>query len=149
MKCIYCGNTESKVIDSRANEESNSIRRRRECLECGRRFTTYETIESTPIMVIKNGGNRQPFNPAKIKLGLVKACEKRPVPMFKIDALVADIERTINNSLVQEVPSGSIGEMVMERLKTLDDVAYIRFAAVYKQFKDLDSFKNFIDESKK
>jgi len=149
MKCIYCGQTESKVIDSRVGADGDSIRRRRECLECGKRFTTYETIENTPVMVIKNGGNRQAFDPAKIKRGMVKACEKRPVPMFKIDALVADIERKINNMLVQEIPSATVGEMVMAGLKELDDVAYVRFAAVYKQFKDLDSFQDFIARNKK
>jgi transcriptional repressor NrdR len=149
MKCIYCGHPDSKVLDSRNSDENNSIRRRRECLACLRRFTTYETVESTPIMVIKNGGNRQPFDPAKIKRGIIKACEKRPVPVVKIDALVADIERVINNSLNQEIPSAEIGEMVMERLKGLDGVAYVRFAAVYKQFKDLESFTDFIERNKK
>ena len=149
MKCIYCGYNESKVIDSRLGADGDSIRRRRECLECGKRFTTYETVENTPVMVIKNGGNRQPFDPVKIKRGLVKACEKRPVPMAEIDSLVADIVRRVNNALLQEVPSAQIGEMVMAGLKDLDEVAYLRFAAVYMQFKNIDCFQDFINNNKK
>ncbi|HEY8443992.1 MAG TPA: transcriptional regulator NrdR [Clostridia bacterium] len=148
MKCPFCGYEESKVIDSRATDDNNSIRRRRECLECKKRFTTYETIETTPILVIKNGGNRQPFNPEKIKMGIIKACEKRPVPMQKIDELVDNIVKKINNSMAREIPSSEIGEMVMEELKKVDEVAYVRFASVYRKFKDIDTFKDFIEESK-
>ncbi|NLC16548.1 MAG: transcriptional repressor NrdR [Clostridiales bacterium] len=147
MKCPFCGHTESKVVDSRATDENNSIRRRRECLECKKRFTTYETIETTPILVIKNGGNRQPFNPEKIKLGIIKACEKRPVPMQKIDELVEGIVKKINNSMLKEIPSSQIGEMVMQELKEIDEVAYVRFASVYRKFKDINTFMDFIEEA--
>lgn len=146
MKCIYCGCEESKVIDSRASEESNSIRRRRECLECGRRFTTYETIETTPVLVIKKNGERQPFNSAKIKAGIIKACEKRPVSMRDIDKLVSDIEKKVYNSLDEEISTNKIGEYVMEGLKGLDEVSYVRFASVYKQFKDISTFFEFIND---
>ena len=147
MKCPFCGHTESKVVDSRATDENNSIRRRRECLECKKRFTTYETIETTPILVMKNGGNRQPFNPEKIKLGIIKACEKRPVPMQKIDELVEGIVKKINNSMLKEIPSSQIGEMVMQELKEIDEVAYVRFASVYRKFKDINTFMDFIEEA--
>ncbi len=146
MRCIYCGNEESKVIDSRSVEESNSIKRRRECLECGKRFTTYETIEVTPVLVVKNNGDRQPFSSAKIKNGIVKACEKRPVSMKDIDKLVADIEKKVYNSLQEEITSKQIGEYVMEGLKELDEVSYVRFASVYKQFKDISTFFEFIND---
>ena len=119
MKCIFCGFNDSKVIDSRLSDENNSIRRRRECLKCGKRFTTYEMVESTPILVIKNDGSRQPFDPQKIKRGVIKACEKRPVTMNQIDNMIQDIEKQISNSLEQEVKSSKIGEMIMERLKEL------------------------------
>jgi len=145
MKCIYCGCTDSKVIDSRSADETNSIRRRRECLKCGKRFTTYEMIESTPILVIKNDGSRQPFDPQKIKRGIIKACEKRPVSMTQIDELIESIEKTISNSLVQEVKSSKIGEMVMDKLKALDEISYVRFAAVYRKFKDITTFINFLN----
>ncbi|HEY8424316.1 MAG TPA: transcriptional regulator NrdR [Clostridia bacterium] len=148
MKCPYCGFSESKVIDSRATDDNNSIRRRRECLECKRRFTTYETIETTPILVIKNNGNRQPFNSEKIKMGIIKACEKRPVSIEKIDELVDNIVKRINNTMVREIPSSLIGEMVMEELKNVDEVAYVRFASVYRKFQDIETFKDFIEESK-
>ena len=140
MKCMYCGCVESRVIDSRATEDGTSIRRRRECVNCGKRFTTYETIETTPILVIKNGGNRQAFDANKIKNGVIKSCEKRPVPMYKIDKLVEDIKKQIYNSLEQEVTSKQIGEMVMAGLKEIDEVAYVRFASVYRQFKDISTF---------
>ena len=117
MKCIYCGYFDSKVIDSRATDESNSIRRRRECLNCGKRFTTYETVETTPILVIKNDGSRQTFDKEKVKKGIIKACEKRPVSLSQIEEIVSDIEKTLSNSLNQEVKSSQIGEMIMERLK--------------------------------
>ncbi len=145
MKCMYCGCTDSKVIDSRSTDEDSSIRRRRECTNCGRRFTTYETIEATQVLVVKTGGNRQAFNPAKIKNGIIRACEKRPVPMVKIDAIVEDIQKQVFNSLEQEISSKKIGEMVMERLKDVDEVAYIRFASVYRQFKDISTFMKEIE----
>ena len=145
MKCIYCGGMESKVIDSRVSDDGCSIRRRRECIECGKRYTTYEKIESTPILVVKNNGNRQIFDSAKIKAGVLKACEKRPVPIIKIDKLVSDIEKTIHNSLAQEITSKKIGEMVMERLKAVDEVAYVRFASVHREFKDINTLLNEIE----
>ena len=145
MKCIYCGYEDSKVIDSRSTDELNSIRRRRECLKCGKRFTTYETVENTPILVIKNDGSRQPFDAQKIKRGIIKACEKRPITMSQIDEAVADIEKQIYNSLDQEVSSTKIGEMVMDKLKNLDEVAYVRFASVYRKFKDITTFIEFLN----
>ena len=117
MKCMYCGHTDSKVIDSRPSEDGTAIRRRRECNNCGRRFTTYETVETTPILVVKTNGNRQTFDPNKLKNGIIKSCEKRPVPMWKIDELVENIQKSIYNSLEQEVTSKKLGEMVMEGLK--------------------------------
>lgn len=146
MKCMNCGCLESKVIDSRASEDGTSIRRRRECVNCGRRFTTYETIETTPILVVKNGGNRQTFDEAKLKNGIIRACEKRPVPIYKIDKLVEDIKKQIYNSLVQEISSKDLGEMVMTGLKEIDEVAYIRFASVYRQFKDTSTFLKEIEK---
>ena len=146
MKCIFCGDTESKVIDSRNSDENNSIRRRRECLKCGKRFTTYEMVESTPILVIKNDGSRQTFDPQKIKRGIIKACEKRPISMTQIDDLIASIEKQISNSLEQEVKSSKIGEMVMDRLKKLDEISYVRFAAVYRKFKDITTFIDFLNK---
>lgn len=146
MKCMFCGCSDSKVIDSRAVEETNSIRRRRECLACGKRFTTYETIEETPIWVIKNDNSRQPFDINKIKAGIMKACEKRPIAMTQIDNIVYDIEKHIQNSLNQEVKSAEIGELVMKKLKELDEIAYVRYAAVYRKFKDITSFMEFMNE---
>ena len=146
MKCMYCGCMESKVIDSRSTEEGTIIRRRRECVSCGRRFTTYETVETTPVLVVKNGGNRQAFDPSKVKNGIIKACEKRPVPMYKIDKLVDDISKKVHNSLDQEITSKEIGEMVMDGLKEIDEVAYVRFASVYRQFSDLNTFMNELKE---
>jgi len=145
MKCIYCGSEESKVLDSRNSDESNAIRRRRECLECGRRFTTYETIETIPILVVKNDGSRQSFDALKIKNGIIKACEKRPVSLSQIDAIVEGIEKHLQNKLIQEIKSSELGEMVMEALKGLDEVAYVRFASVYRQFKDIESFKKLLE----
>lgn len=145
MKCLYCGSEESKVIDSRAIEESNSIRRRRECLGCGKRFNTYETIEVTPIMVIKSNGDRERFSSTKVKNGIVKSCEKRPISMADIDKLVSDIEKKVYSSLEEEIPSQQIGEYVMEGLKNLDEVAYIRFASVYKKFSDITTFFDFVN----
>lgn len=151
MKCIYCGCKDSKVIDSRYIDETNSIRRRRECLnpECQKRFNTYETIELLPIMVVKNDDSRQTFNPLKIKQGIMKACEKRPVSVSKINEMVNDIEKQIQNSLRQEISSSEIGEMIMERLKKVDEVAYIRFASVYRKFTDVTHFMDFIKEFEK
>lgn len=140
MKCMFCGGGDSKVIDSRPVEEVNAIRRRRECASCGKRFTTYETVETTPILVIKADGTRQPFNINKVKNGIIRACEKRPVQIHQIDKLVGDIEKRLYNSLDQEVSSKTIGELVMNGLKGIDDVAYIRFASVYRQFKDSSIF---------
>lgn len=146
MKCIYCGNTESKVLDSRSCDETNSIRRRRECLSCGKRFTTYETVETTPLLVIKADNSRQAFDSDKLKRGIIRACEKRPVSMAQIDTIVNNIEKTLYNSLDQEVPSSKIGELVMENLKKIDEVSYIRFASVYRKFADLTHFIEFIKE---
>ena len=146
MKCMFCGCMDSKVIDSRLNEDGTSIRRRRECVNCGKRFTTYETVEHTPIMVIKNSGNRQAFDVNKIKNGIIKSCEKRPVSMYQIEKLVGDIEKQIYNSLDQEITSTKIGDMVMEGLKNIDDVAYVRFASVHKHFKDINTLLNEIEE---
>ncbi len=140
MKCMFCGCVESKVVDSRSTEDGTIIRRRRECLNCGKRFTTYETVENTPILVVKSNGTRQVFDPAKVKNGIIKACEKRPVPISKIEQLVDDIQKKIYNSLAQEVHSKEIGEMVMSGLKEIDEVAYVRFASVYRSFTDISSF---------
>ena len=140
MRCLYCNCTESKVIDSRSADDERTIRRRRECMGCGRRFTTYETIEVAPILVVKSDGTRQAFDLGKIKRGVIKACEKRPVPIEKIDALAEDIAKRIYNSMEQEVSSKQIGEMVMEGLQKLDEVAYVRYASMYRSFKDISSF---------
>ena len=140
MKCPYCGFQESKVIDSRHSEDSTSIRRRRECLSCQKRFTTYETVESLPIVVIKKDGSRQSFDRNKLINGMVRVCEKRPVSLSAIESAVTEIEQIIQNSLEREVKTSYIGELVMERLKPLDEVAYVRFASVYRQFKDINSF---------
>ena len=140
MRCMYCDCTESKVIDSRSADDDRTIRRRRECIGCGRRFTTYETIEVTPVLVVKSDGNRQAFDVGKIKRGIVKACEKRPVPADKIDRLAEEITKRVYNSMESEVTSKEIGELVMEGLKELDEVAYVRYASVYRSFKDISSF---------
>lgn len=140
MKCLYCNCTDSKVIDSRAADDDRAIRRRRECTGCGRRFTTYETIEVTPVLVVKNNGTRESFNEEKIRNGIVKSCEKRPVSAVEIDEMVADISKEIYNSMESEVSTKVIGEMVMEKLKKVDEVAYVRYASVYRSFKDLSSF---------
>ena len=149
MKCIYCGNEENKVVDSRETKETNSIRRRRECTRCGRRFTTYETVETTPIMVVKSNGNREPFDIAKVKHGIMKACEKRPVAVRDIDELVMQIEKKVLKNFEDEVNSKVIGEYVMEGLKKLDEVSYVRFASVYKKFKDISTFFEFVNEFEK
>jgi len=140
MKCPYCGYQESKVVDSRHSDDGASIRRRRECLSCQKRFTTYETVESLPMVVIKKDNSRQSFDRNKILTGMVKACEKRPVTMADLERAVDEIEQIIQNSLDREVSTVHIGELVMERLKPLDEVAYVRFASVYRQFKDINSF---------
>ena len=140
MKCPFCGYTESKVIDSRPTDEDSRIRRRRECLQCGKRFTTYEVIESLPIVVVKKDNSREPFDRQKLLNGLLRACEKRPVSLDTLEQAVDDIETRIQNSLEREVPTSKIGEYVMDELMRIDDVAYIRFASVYRQFKDIKSF---------
>ena len=140
MKCLYCGCLESKAVDSRSAEDGTIIRRRRECLNCGKRFTTYETVETTPVLVVKANGTRQAFDINKIKNGIIKACEKRPVPASKIEKLTDDIQKKVYNSMAQEVSSKDLGEMVMEGLKEIDEVAYIRFASVYRSFTDISSF---------
>ncbi|MDR0462192.1 MAG: transcriptional regulator NrdR [Christensenellaceae bacterium] len=144
MKCVYCAFADSKVIDSRLNENGTSIRRRRECLECGKRFTSYETVEVVPLLVVKRDGSRQAFDPQKIKAGIVKACEKRPVTMAQINTLIETIEKTLMNTLDQEVNSKIIGDMIMRELKKIDEISYVRFAAVYRQFQDVTSFIEFI-----
>ena len=149
MKCPYCGSNDSKVLDSRNNEESNSIRRRRECIACSKRFTTFEAIEMLPILVVKSDGTRQPFDSNKLKRGILRACEKRPISMSQIDIVVSDIQKAIQNSLYQEISSKNLGELVMDRLKVLDDVAYVRFASVYRKFADLTHFIEFLEEFKK
>lgn len=140
MKCPYCAFEESKVIDSRPTDEGERIRRRRECLNCQKRFTTYEIIESLPIIVIKKDKSREVFNRDKLINGMLKACEKRPVSINDIEHAVDDIETKLQNSLDREVTSDAIGELVMEKLKELDEVAYVRFASVYRQFKDISTF---------
>ena len=140
MKCPYCGYEESKVIDSRPTDEGQRIRRRRECLQCAKRFTTYEIIESLPIIVIKKDKSRETFNRDKIMTGLLRACEKRPVSIDTLDKIIDEIETIIQNSLDREVSSEKIGELVMEKLKGIDEVAYVRFASVYRQFKDINTF---------
>lgn len=140
MKCPFCSYGESKVVDSRPTDEGNSIRRRRECLQCSKRFTTYETVESLPMVVVKKDGSREAFDRNKILNGLMKACEKRPVPMEVLEKTASDIEQQLLNSLSREVKTDSVGELVMEALKNIDEVAYVRFASVYRQFKDIDSF---------
>ena len=140
MKCPYCGDQESKVVDSRHSDDGLSIRRRRECLSCQKRFTTYETVESLPIIVVKKDGSRQSFDRNKVLNGMVRACEKRPVPLASLEQAVSEIEQILQNSLEREVRSETIGELVMERLRRLDEVSYVRFASVYRQFKDVHSF---------
>ena len=140
MKCPYCSYEESKVIDSRPTDEGESIRRRRECLQCQKRFTTYEIIESLPIIVIKKDKSREVFNRDKLLNGLLRACEKRPVSLEKLESIIDDIEAVLQNSLDREVSSDKIGELVMDKLKEVDEVAYVRFASVYRQFKDIGTF---------
>ena len=140
MKCPFCSFEESKVIDSRPTDEGQRIRRRRECLSCGKRFTTYEIIESLPIIVIKKDKSRETFNRDKLMTGLLRACEKRPVSIDTLDNMIDEIETTLQNSLDREVSSEKIGQLVMEKLKKIDEVAYVRFASVYCQFKDINTF---------
>ena len=140
MKCPYCGYQESKVVDSRHSDDGASIRRRRECLSCQKRFTTYETVESLPMIVVKKDNSRQSFDRNKILNGMVRACEKRPVSMAELEAVADEIEQIVQNSLDREVSTAHIGDLVMDRLKPLDEVAYVRFASVYRQFKDINSF---------
>lgn len=140
MKCPHCGYKEDKVVDSRATAEESAVRRRRECLKCGKRFTTYEYVEEVSLMVIKKDGRREPFDRKKILAGVIRACEKRPVSMEKMEEIVAQTERSIQKKSDREVSSSRIGELVMEKLKGLDDVAYVRFASVYRQFKDVGQF---------
>lgn len=140
MKCPFCGYEESKVIDSRPTDEGEKIRRRRECLKCAKRFTTYEMIENLPIIVIKRDKSREVFNREKLMNGMLRACEKRPVALETLERAIDDIESVIQNSLDREVSSEKIGELVMEKLSAIDEVAYVRFASVYRQFKDINTF---------
>lgn len=140
MKCPFCGYDDSKVLDTRPTDEGYTIRRRRECLKCQKRFTTYEKIEKSPVMVIKKDGNRQAFDREKIIRGMIKSCEKRPVSADEIEEAVNNIEKKIENSMRREITSLEVGEMVMDELKDLDEVSYVRFASVYREFKDLQSF---------
>ena len=140
MRCQYCGYEDSKVLDSRPVDEGRSIRRRRECLSCGKRFTTYEKIEETPLVVVKKDGRRQLFDTNKLLNGLIKSCDKRPVPLSVLEKLVTDVEKDLRNDLEQEISSQMIGEMVMDKLKNIDEVAYVRFASVYRKFDDVSTF---------
>lgn len=141
MKCPYCGYTESKVVDSRPTDEDTRIRRRRECLSCGKRFTTYEVIESLPLVVVKRDKSREAFDREKLLGGMMRACEKRPVSMEALERAADGIEAQLQNALEREVPSEQIGEYAMKALKEIDEVAYVRFASVYRQFKDIQSFR--------
>ncbi len=141
MRCPYCGFEESKVIDSRPTDEGERIRRRRECLNCAKRFTTYEMVESVPLVVVKKDGSRELFDRAKLLAGMLRACQKRPVAMKTLEAAVSEIEAQIQNSLEREVSTTQIGEYTMAALKEIDEVAYVRFASVYRQFKDISSFQ--------
>lgn len=140
MKCPFCSFADSKVIDSRPADDGSSIRRRRECLACQKRFTTYETVERLPLVVIKRDGSRQSFDKVKLINGMVRACEKRPVPLATLEGIADDIEQELQSNLEREVKTVDIGEMVMTRLKTVDEVAYVRFASVYRSFKDINTF---------
>ena len=140
MKCPYCGYRESKVVDSRPADEGNSIRRRRECLACEKRFTTYETMESLPMVVIKKDGSRQSFDRNKVLGSMLRACEKRTVPLARLEQMTDEIEQNLQNNLEREITTDMVGEQVMEKLRGVDEVAYVRFASVYRQFKDLKAF---------
>ena len=146
MKCPFCGHDDSKVVDSRPTDEGTSIRRRRECLKCLKRFTTYETVERMPLMLVKRDGTRQPYDRQKLLGGLVKACEKRPVSLMQLEQIVDNVEQRVFSALESEDSSKTIGELVMEQLRSVDEVAYVRFASVYRQFKDINTF---MDELKK
>lgn len=146
MKCPFCGYAESKVMDSRPTDEGARIRRRRECLQCGKRFTTYEIIESLPIVIVKRDKSREVFDRQKLFNGMLRACQKRPVPMQVLERAVDEIESALQNSLEREVPASRIGELAMEKLRAIDEVAYVRFASVYRQFKDVQSFKDEISK---
>ena len=152
MKCPYCGFKESKVVDSRPAEEGTSIRRRRECLSCSKRFTTYETVESLPMVVVKRDGSRQTFDRRKLVNGMLRACEKRPVSVAQLEKLGEEIEQELQNSLEREISTEHVGELVMDKLKGVDEVAYVRFASVYRQFKDINTFmrelNKLLDEDK-
>lgn len=145
MKCPYCGFGDSKVIDSRPADDGDSIRRRRECLKCGKRFTTYETVERLPLMVIKRDGSRQAFDKQKMLRGMIRACYKRPVSAATLEDAANEIEQDVRNTMKREVSAEAIGELVMEKLKSLDEVSYVRFASVYRQFKDISTFRDELD----
>ncbi len=140
MICPFCSHIESKVIDTRPTDEGSSIRRRRECLSCKKRFTTYEVVEHMPFYVVKKDGSRQPFDKQKLLNGLFRACEKRPVPLHTLEAVADEVEQCLLNSMEREIPTSTIGELIMKRLKTIDQVAYVRFVSVYRSFEDVDSF---------
>ena len=146
MKCPYCGKIENKVVDSRSNQEADRIRRRRECLSCGRRFTTYEHIENIPMFVVKKDGRREPFNRTKILSGMMRACEKRPVSLEALESAVDDIERRLEKNSSNEVVSKDIGKLIMSKLHDIDGVAYVRFASVYREFRDAEEFMKEIEE---
>ena len=146
MKCPFCGYTESKVIDSRPTDENERIRRRRECIQCSKRFTTYETIEDVPVIVIKKDRSREVFDRNKILKGMLRACEKRKVTVAELDEKIDEIEAQLQSSVDREVSSSRIGELIMDKLKEIDEVAYVRFASVYREFKDLDTFMRELEE---
>ncbi|MGE5591493.1 MAG: transcriptional regulator NrdR [Bacillota bacterium] len=146
MNCPYCHHPDSKVLDSRPTEEGHAIRRRRECLACGRRFTTYEKVEEVPLMVVKKDGRRVAFDRSKVLAGIVKACEKRPIPLARLEELADEIERDLRNRMEPEISSTDIGEKVMEKLRDLDEVAYVRFASVYRQFTDINRFREELEK---
>ena len=148
MKCPYCGYSESKVIDSRPTDEGERIRRRRECLNCAKRFTTYEVIETVPVVVVKKDKSREAFDRNKLLNGLLRACEKRPVPLETLERIVDEIETLLQNSLDREVPSKLIGTYAMDKLKKVDEVAYVRFASVYREFKDINTFMDELNKIK-
>ena len=140
MRCLFCSFEESKVVDSRSTDDNTTIRRRRECLSCSKRYTTYEKVEDIPILVVKRDSTRENFNKEKIINGLIRACQKRPISRMQIEAMAEDIEKTISNKMITEVNSKYIGEMVMDRLKDIDEISYVRFASVYREFKDINTF---------
>lgn len=146
MRCPYCGYQDSKVLDSRPADEGNAIRRRRECIECSRRFTTYEKVDEIPLVVVKKEGRREVFDRNKVLGGIIKACEKRPISMNQMEQIADDIEKELKNRMENEVGSEQIGEMLMDSLRDLDEVAYVRFASVYRQFKDVNSFMDELDK---